>query len=194
MADPVVHASFFDALRDLVAWLDEADAPGVIIGGVAASILGRPRATRDVDVLTILPADRWESFLAIGERFGFEGRIDDPLGFAARSHVLLLRHRPTSLQIDVSLGGLPFEEEAISRALRRDVGGVLLPLASPEDLLIMKAVAHRPRDVGDIEAILQVQQGLDLERVQRWLRAFSSALQRPEILEDFQAILRGRFR
>jgi len=31
-----------------VRWLRAAGAPGVIIGGVAASFLGRPRATRDV--------------------------------------------------------------------------------------------------------------------------------------------------
>jgi hypothetical protein len=48
--------------------------------------------------------------------------------------------------------------------------------------------------VADIEAVLEVRTGLDLDRVQRWLREFSAALDRPEILEDFQAILRHRFR
>lgn len=71
-----------------------------------------------------------------------------------------------------------------------EVGDVSIPLISAEDLLIMKAVAHRPRDLGDIEAVLERQKDLDLERVQSWVREFSSALDAPEIFEDLQSLLR----
>jgi len=37
------------ALSDLLRWLAETNVPGIIIGGVAASLLGHPRLTRDVD-------------------------------------------------------------------------------------------------------------------------------------------------
>src|SRR5207249_10171218 len=50
-------------LGALIAWLQSENVSGLIIGGVAASLLGRPRFTRDVDVLILLDDDRWEKFL-----------------------------------------------------------------------------------------------------------------------------------
>ena len=53
MAEPVELAPLLVVLRDLVAWLDAEKVPGVVIGGLAASLLGRPRLTRDVDALVL---------------------------------------------------------------------------------------------------------------------------------------------
>jgi hypothetical protein len=63
--------------------------------------------------------------------------------------------------VDISFGALPFEEEAIARAVEGKVGKIRLPLPTPEDLVIMKAVAHRPRDAVDIEAVLDAHPKLD---------------------------------
>ena len=54
------------ALRALVAWFDATRTRGAIIGGVAASLLGRPRVTGDVDALVLVDDDAWEDFLAAG--------------------------------------------------------------------------------------------------------------------------------
>ena len=54
-----VPASLESALADLMGWLDAAHIPSMIIGGVAASVLGRPRLTRDVDALAVLPEADW---------------------------------------------------------------------------------------------------------------------------------------
>jgi hypothetical protein len=142
------------ALRDLVAWLQDAPTPGAVIGGVAASLLGRPRVTRDIDALVLLDESRWEAFLAKGTGFGFVPRLADALPFAHQARVLLVRHEASGIDLDIAFGALPFEEEAVARAVWHEVGGVRIPLPLPEDLLIMKAVAHRPRDMADIEAIL----------------------------------------
>ena len=79
------------ALGALVEWFQSGPYPGVVIGGVAASVLGRPRVTRDVDAVVVIPEDSWSSFLAAGGPFGFVPRISDPLDFARQSRVLLLR-------------------------------------------------------------------------------------------------------
>ena len=70
-----------------------------------------------------------------------------------------------------------------------EVSGVLVPLPRPEDLIVLKAVARRPQDLADIEAILAAQPRLNLRRVQRWVREFSEALSMPEILRDLEALL-----
>jgi len=175
-----------------VAWLKAARVEGIVIGGVAASILGRPRATQDVDALVVVRDAR--GFLDVGSKHGFRGRIADPVGFSARSRVLLLRHEPSGIHVDITMAGLPFEEEAVRRGEARSIRGVQVPvpLPTPEDLVIMKAVAHRPRDTADIEAILGLYPGLDKARVRKWVGDFAAVLEMPELITDLERLLKGR--
>jgi len=53
-----------------------------------------------------------------------------------------VRHKPSGLDADVVLGSLPFEKETVARAVWVEVSGVRVPLPRPEDLIIMKAMAH----------------------------------------------------
>jgi predicted nucleotidyltransferase len=96
---------------------------------------------------------------------------------------------PPNLDADVVFGSLPFERKTVARAVWIDLGGVRVPLPHPEDLIIMKAVAHRPQDLADIEAILAVQARLNLRRVRRWVQAFAEALSMPEIFHDLETLL-----
>ncbi len=55
--------------------------------------------------------------------------------------------------MDLSLGLLPFEKQAIKRSKRFRIANIAFNLPTPEDLIIFKAVAHRPRDIEDIAEI-----------------------------------------
>ncbi|MGB8873506.1 MAG: hypothetical protein WCB64_10690 [Desulfobaccales bacterium] len=192
MPEPGELAPLLTVLRHLTAWLQAEQVRGVVIGGVAASLWGRPRLTRDVDALVLLEEGRWGDFLAAGAGHGFLPRRADALAFALETRVLLMRHGESGIDLDLVFGSLPFEKEAAIRAKWVDLGGVAIPLSSPEDLIVMKAVAHRPRDLEDIAAILAAQPELNVRRVRRWLREFSGALAMPEILNDLEALLSQR--
>jgi hypothetical protein len=179
-------------LRDLIAWWQAGEVSGTVIGGVAASLLGRPRLTRDVDAIILVEEPRRESFLATGARFGFLPRRPDALEFARQSHVLLVRHQTSGIDVDLVLGTLAFEREMVSRATSVPIADVALPLPTPEDLIITKAVAHRPRDMTDIESILDAHPQLDVRRVRQWVRDFSTSLGMPDISRDLERILRRR--
>ena len=179
-------------LGALIAWLQSENVSGLIIGGVAASLLGRPRFTRDVDVLILLDDDRWEKFLEAGDRFGFVPRIDNAVAFARRSRVFLVHHKESGIDVDITLAGLPFEAESIEQAKWRKVGNLTLPLPTPENLIIMKAIAHRPQDMADIKSLVDANPKLDLRRVRRWVKEFSTALDMPDILFDLEKLLRGK--
>ena len=56
----------------------------------------------------------------------------------------------------------------------------------------MKAVAHRPQDMADIEAVLAAHPKLNVRRARRWLREFAAALEMPEILNDLEALFSRR--
>ena len=163
-----------------------------MIGGIAASLRGQPRLTRDIDAV-VADGDP-EVLLATCTRFGFSARIPDAIEFAHQTRVLLLRFTDGKIDVDVLLGGSRFEIELIERASRVDLEGVALRVAQPEDLIIMKAIARRPRDMSDIESLLAANERLDVDRIRRWTRELASMLDRPEIHEDLERLLRGRVR
>jgi hypothetical protein len=173
-----------------VNWFSAESTRAVVIGGVAASILGRPRMTADVDALVFLDEADLESFIESGGAFGIKPRIDDALDFAELSRVLLLQHGPSGVEIDVSLGALPFEEAAVRNGQLVEIAGIQVPLPRVEDLVIMKAVAHRGRDLVDIEALLACNPETDLETIRGVVRQFSELLEMPEIEADLEAVIK----
>jgi predicted nucleotidyltransferase len=177
------------ALADLMRWIAAERLEATVIGGVAAGLQGHPRLTEDVDAV-IFDADA-NGLLASGKRHGFEPRIADALEFSRHTRVLLMRHR-SGVDVDLSLGALPFEREVIERAQTIATAGLQISIATPEDLIIMKALARRPQDVADIAGIIEVQPHLDVERIRRWVREFSAVLEMPEILDELELLLRRR--
>ena len=178
-----------DTIADLMRWIAAEQLEATVIGGVAAGLQGQPRLTEDVDAV-VLDADA-EALLRSGKQYGFQPRTVDAIEFSRRTRVLLMRHR-SGVDADLSLGTLPFEREVIARAQTIEAGGLRISIATPEDLIIMKALARRPQDVADIVGIVEVQPDLDVERIRRWVREFSSVLEMPEILDDLELLLRGR--
>jgi predicted nucleotidyltransferase len=178
-----------ETLDDLMQWIETERLEATVIGGVAAGLQGQPRLTEDVDVV-VFEADA-ESLIVSGARHRFEPRVADALGFSRRTRVLLMKHH-SGVDVDLSLGALPFEREVIERAQRIDAGGIQISIATPEDLIVMKALARRPQDIADIAGIIEVQPDLDVDRIRRWVREFSAILDMPEILDDLELLLRRR--
>lgn len=69
----------------------------------------------------------------------------------------------------------------VQRSKFVDVGTIQLRLPTPEDLIILKAVAHRPKDQEDIRAIASSQPHLDKKRIQYWVEQFGVALDFPDL-------------
>lgn len=112
--------------------------------------------------------------------------------FALKSRVLLLQHNQTKIDVDISLGALPFEQEMIERAIEFTTPELTVQVATPEDLIITKAVAHRKRDLLDIDNLVSVYPNLDLARIRHWVRQFAAALESPELISDLENLLENR--
>jgi len=164
--------------------LKRFDDRGVIIGGVAASILGKPRLTADVDVMLLLSIKDLPRLTEAAIEEGLVPRITGAQEFARRNRVLLLRHQDSGINVDISLGVLPLEVEAVERSTVYQIGSLAIRLPTPEDLIIFKAVAHRPKDLLDIQALIESNPDLDKERIERWAREFAQLLEMPEIWKD----------
>lgn len=175
------------AIQNLI---EQFDNQGIIIGGVAASILGKPRLTADADGMLLLSIDAIEQLVVLARKEGLIPRLPDVEEFARRNRVVLLRHEKSGIDVDLSLGLLPFEIEAVERSQLSKVGLLQIRLPTPEDLIILKAIAHRPKDMLDIEAVTLAQDNLDYSRIQFWVQQFAELLEMPELWADLETIIK----
>lgn len=170
-----------EAIQRLLAKFDNR---GVIIGGIAVGFLGRPRLTEDVDAVFLLSTQDIPQFLEAAKTEKIKPRIPNAEEFARKNRVLLLQHSPTETNIDISLGILPFEEEMVERGIVQSTGTLSVRLPTPEDLIIMKAIAHRPKDLEDIRTIVGKNPKLDTARIKKWIKSFGEVLEMPSLWDD----------
>lgn len=176
-------------LQALQNLLSEFNNQGVIIGGIAASLLGAPRYTVDLDAVFLLSTADIPRLLQVAAKLGIEPRIADVETFAQKSRVLLLRHVASGTGIDLSLGVLPFEIEMVERSQVFEIGPLKLRLPTPEDLIILKAVAHRPKDLEDIRSIAISHPDLDRTRIRFWVEQFGEVLDLPDLWGNIEKLL-----
>jgi len=179
-----------EPIRALTSLFAQSGHPGMILGGVAAGIWGRSRPTVDVDGMILATFADLPDLLQKAGEVGLRPRNPDPIAFAKRNRILLLKHEASGKQVDLSLGEYPFEVECVERSKEITVEDVSFPVASPEDLIIYKAVAGRPRDLEDIEMVLRTQLDLDLNRIEFWAKQFANGLAIPEIFTTLDALLK----
>jgi hypothetical protein len=121
------------------------------------------------------------------QKAGFDLRVDNVEEFVRRTRVVPFVHRATQIPVDVVLAGSGIEDGFLERARPVDVGGVTVPVISPEDLLITKTLAGRPKDVEDVRGILRERLvELDIPRVRRILRQLDESLSRSDLERLFE--------
>ena len=185
-------SGFLDALRAVRDGLAELGRPWMVIGGVAVIASGVPRYTADIDATLSAPDESPERLIAALRPHGIVPRLDDAVTFARERQVLLLRHEPSGVPLDISLALLPFEEEALAAAHEADYAGVPVRLPRVDDLIIYKLVASRPRDIDDVERLLALHgPTLDLPRLRQIVGEFAQALDDQERPAALARLLRG---
>lgn len=175
-----------ELLRALAAAMAEQKVPWFLFGAQAAIIWGSPRYSADVDITVWLDREALPSLIATIEEHEFELLFDDA-EFVEQTRVIPFRHRPTGVRLDVVLSGPGLEEEFLHRSIDVNVKGKLIPVISPEDLIIMKTLAGRAKDVEDIKGVLVAKRAtLDVERVRTILQMLETALTRSDLLPEFE--------
>lgn len=137
----------FDAFcREAVDFLSQASVPYLIIGGIAVATIGQPRATGDVDVIGYVPTEKAVALIDAAVAAGFTVAPDEREKLQATG---TLRFRKGQFQLDIILASLPFESDARARAREHRLFGRLVPLPTPEDLILFKVLSGRDKDLVD---------------------------------------------
>jgi hypothetical protein len=160
-------------LRDLIAVLDRLSIDYAIMGGIAVRAYGLPRATFDVDVTISIDRTRLPTFYEAIEEAGYtvpetylNGWVDQVAGMPLVKFRLYLEGR--GIDVDVFLAESEYQKNLLERRRRHVAEKTDLWLISPEDLILLKLIAGRPRDIADVQDVLLAQGGLDSAYMRRW--------------------------
>jgi hypothetical protein len=158
-----------------------------VFGAQAAILHGAVRFTEDLDVTVLLGTLEPRALVQTLVRHGFSLRVEDADDFVEKTRVLPALHVQTQIPVDVVLGGPGLEELFAQRARPTDVGGVAVPVATAEDLIVMKVLAGRPKDLEDVVAIVTAQASqLDLRLVRETVRIVEQALDQSDLSPLFE--------
>src|SRR5262245_39075986 len=116
MSSEPLPESLAEALQAVQRLIDKRGGRGLVIGGVAVGLVSVPRFTGDVDAVLLGDLDEVPSLVEAAAQQGLASRVSDPAGFARDTRMLLLVHKASGVPVDISLGMLPFEEEAVARS------------------------------------------------------------------------------
>jgi Nucleotidyl transferase AbiEii toxin, Type IV TA system len=185
MPSPVV-----ELLAALDSGLQSLGIRWYLFGAQAAIVHGAARLTADVDA-TIDAGEHSTAELANAlSRYGFEPRVEDIEEFVARTRVFPAIHRTTQMGVDLVLAGTGIEELFLQRSERRTIEGIQIPVASPEDIVAMKILAGRSKDLDDVSAIAAAQgNALDLTLIRNTLRDLEAALDRSDLVPALERVL-----
>jgi hypothetical protein len=179
-----------DAFQALAAAFGAQRLRWYLFGAQAVVVHGRPRLTTDIDVAVEL-GERTVANLVdamaeqgIDLRFPLDARLQ-----AAR--LLPAVHSPSRLPIDIVITSPGFDEEVLDRALPVQLGGVVVPVVSPEDLIAMKILAGRPKDLEDVRGVVRAcGERLDVSRVREVVKAFVEATGEKKLEGRLERVLR----
>jgi hypothetical protein len=161
------------AMADLMALFERMQIRHAVMGGIAVRAYGIPRPTFDVDFTIAIDRSRlvelYQAVSALGYTVSEEytkGWIDQVAGMPLVRFRLYLEGR--SVDVDVFLAESAYQDQLLSRRRHAVVDDRPVWLVSPEDLVLLKLIAARPRDMLDVADVLFTQGQLDIEYMRIW--------------------------
>jgi hypothetical protein len=153
--------------------LERLGIPYALMGGIAVRIYGIPRPTYDIDFTIALDRARLPILFQSARDAGYTvpeeyvgGWIDQIAGMPLIKLRVYLHER--GIDIDIFLAESPFQKELLARRREARLNDSTAWFVSPEDLILLKLIAGRPRDIADVDDILFTQGPLDQDYMRSW--------------------------
>ena len=164
-----------EVTRQFVKLFEAQAIPYALMGGLAVRIHALPRPTFDVDFTILLARTELPRLYQHVEELGFTmpeaqrgGWLDAVRGLPVVKFQIWGGDR--AIDVDVFLAETAYQRELLGRRQRHPTDGFEAWFVSPEDLVLLKLLANRPKDRVDVGDILFIQGSLDKEYMRRWAR------------------------
>ncbi|MCF8111923.1 MAG: nucleotidyltransferase [Desulfobacteraceae bacterium] len=174
-----------NALGDIAALFEKHRIEYMVIGGLANAKWGQPRATLDIDITLWVSDSEIKNLISL-LKGSYTLLVDKPFEFIRDTRVLPLKDHQNQ-RIDLIFGALPFERQAIERSLKVEIGNTAVNFCTPEDLILLKIISDRPRDLEDVQGILRFRkETLDYNYLEPRIQDLANLLDRPDILSQWE--------
>jgi hypothetical protein len=162
-----------DVYKKVVAFLNSEKYKYLIIGGIAAGTLGEPRTTADVDVDIVINKENIPDFLDKARKAGFK--------------VIHLEE----FHVDFIIASTDLETMAFEKAKAIKLYGIKALFPSPEDLVLMKIIPGREKDLLDAKGVIIRHKGkLDMQYLKTWAMKLCDEAQDMRIWQTLNKLLK----
>lgn len=169
-------------LDAVVEALDGLGLRYAVVGGLAVSAWGAPRATKDVDLYAELAFDMRPALRRelIARDFDVPAMEEELQRFG----VFRSLFRPTNVFVDIFDAQNPLGEAILERRREVQVQGRKRWTAAAEDLAVLKAFSDRARDFEDLMKLIAVgSRKLDMPYIEKWARELDRSMGGDEVTE-----------
>lgn len=145
------------------------DVRYLVVGGMAVNLYGYVRLTMDLDIMVDLSDENLSGIVDVMEKFGYTPRVPvNPHEFISEEKrdewikekgaivFTFIDLKSPFKHIDIFLRNPIDFEDAHSRKEVMTVGGIKINIASIDDLIKMKSLTGRPRDMEDINHLERI--------------------------------------
>lgn len=174
-----------EVLRKIITVFKKSKTKIVFMGGIATSVFGRPRATYDVDGFILIEKSDLAGLLSRLAKAGFKHDKKQPFKSIRGMSFITLIYSKLKTYVDLFIASSEFHRNILERARSVKVDGLKVPLVSPEDLVLLKLVSGRERDLEDVREILAENKGkIDFPYLKKWAKALEVDLFLKDELES----------
>lgn len=136
--------------EELFEYFNAESVRALIVGAHALAFHGKPRYTKDIDVLVDPTHQNAERIMKALERFGFGDIGLSASDFTKLGQIIQLGVAPNRIDLLTEIGGTTFDEAWASR-IEGPYGGQRVFYLGKKLLIRSKRAAGRPQDLADVE-------------------------------------------
>jgi predicted nucleotidyltransferase len=186
--------NLIDVVVALAEIFDRLQLRFALGGAIANNYWGIVRATRDIDCLISLPKIKYQLFADELNASGCTMRDKDDRDIAITVPRLseqvqqrkLIECYQGIVRIELFVPAVALQDEILRRVIPVRLNSHEVSITTAEDLILLKLVFHRVKDIQDVRGILWLQRGrLDLDYMRHW----SARTHEPDVQKELERLI-----
>jgi len=183
------RSKFSAVFGKTIRLLKETKTPYLLIGGLAASLLGEARITNDADFIIAINDEKLKTFLKKAKERGF--KFPEKKLWETFSLKGIFRLFCKGLHVDFIRASTELEKEAFERKKKTKLFGKIISIPSPEDMILFKIIPGREIDLIDIKRILTRHwKRIDRKYLENWAMKISDEAEDVRIYYRLKKIIK----
>lgn len=182
-------SKFSTVFAKTIRLLKETRTPYLLIGGLAASLLGEARITNDADFIIVINDEKLKTLLEKAKKKKF--KFPEKKLWETFSLKGVFRLFCEGLHADFIRASTELEKEAFKRKKKTKLFGEAIFIPSPEDLILFKIIPGREIDLIDIRRILTRHwDRIDRKYLENWAMKISDEAEDTHIYYRLKKIIK----